>query len=157
MADDDPDAPLPRTNTSPTGLDSADPVRNFSLSVDERIRALTIGVPSWAARKRRIEDTEERHVADLVELHDKLVKKRKTPTEIEAALVNAANAINLVKLNELVRTHNRYYPIEANLPMDRKTGSYLVYGREWLPEPPYTAERILRLAQGFLAHRDDGE
>lgn len=137
----------------PTALNSADPIRNFSLSIDERIRALTIGVPAWAARKRKIEDTEERHIADLVELHDDLLAKGRAIDEIERALLAAANALDLTKLNELVRTHNRYYPVEANLPMDRKTGSYLVYGHVWLPEAPYTAARFVALARAVVERR----
>ena len=163
MADDDTDlnGPPPRTDESPSALNSADPVRNFSLGVGERIRALTIGVPAWAARKRRIEDAEERHVRELVELHDTLVTKGRSTREIELAVVAEANAINLTKLNELVRLHNRYYPIEANLAMDRKTGNYLVYGRAWTAEEPYSAARFVALARAVIdrrnADRDEAE
>lgn len=134
-----------------SALQSADPVRNFSLGVDERIRALTIGVPSWAARKRRIEDDELRYVNELVELHVRLRKRGDAPSEVELALQAAAVAFDLTKLNERVRTHNRYYPVEANLPMDFKTGAYLVYGRPWVPEEPYTPERLVALARRQLA------
>ncbi len=134
-------------------MNSADPIRNFSLTVDERIRALTVGVPAWAARKRKIEDDEERLVRDLVELHDELVAKSTSADELDLALLAAANALDLTKLNELVRTHNRYYPVEANLPMDRATGGYLVYGRLWTPEEPYTALRLLSQARRVIEHR----
>ncbi|MFO0740339.1 MAG: hypothetical protein U0270_30870 [Labilithrix sp.] len=137
----------------PTALNSADPIRNFTLSTEERIRALTIGVPAWAARKRKIEDDEVRYTRELVELHDLLVQKGRTPTQIEVALVSAATAFDLEKLNKLVALHNRYYPIEANLPMDYKTGDYLVYGRPFLPESPYTAQRFVGLAQAAIAKR----
>jgi hypothetical protein len=153
VSDDDRDGPSPRTNASPTALNSADPLRNFSLTVDERIRALTIGVPAWAARKRKIEDDEERFVKELVELHDQLSAKRRTTAEIELALLTAAAAIDLSKLNELVKAHNRYYPVEANLPMDRKTGSYLVFGRTWIPESAYTPARLVALVWIALERR----
>jgi hypothetical protein len=138
----------------PSALNSADPIRNFTLTTDERIRALTIGVPAWAARKRKIEDDEVRYTRELVELHDKLVRKHRTPTEIELALVSAATAFDLDKLNRLVAQHNRYYPIEANLPMDGKTGGYLVYGKPWFPESPYTPQRFVGLARAALAKRE---
>jgi hypothetical protein len=131
-------------------MNGADPLRNFTLTVDERIRALTIGVPAWAARKRKIEDDEERLVSELVEVHHKLVTQRRGAEEIEVAVCAAADAFDLTKLNELVRTHNRYYPVEANLPMDRKTGSYLAYGRTWNPEAPYTAARLIMLARARI-------
>lgn len=149
----DPNAPPTRGPDSPSALNSADPVRNFSLTVDERIRALTIGVPAWAARKRRIEDEEAHHVGELLELHDRLDAQRCATAELDAALFAAARAIDLAPLNDRVRAHNRYYPVEANLPMDRKTGAYLVYGRPWLPEEPYSAERLVALARTALARR----
>ena len=152
MTDDDRDPPPARTEQSPTALNSADPSRNFTLTVDERIRALTIGVPAWAARKRKIEDDQQRLVAELVELHDKLIAKRRSADEIEVALDAAARSLDLAKLNELVGSHNRYYPIEANLPMDRR-GNYLAYGRVWKPEEPYTAIRLVALALAHVAAR----
>lgn len=36
-------------------------------------------------------------------------------------------------LNELIRTHNEWYPVERSLPMDPRTGNYvLVGGRSYL-------------------------
>jgi hypothetical protein len=158
VSDDERDRPAPRTEHSPSALNSADPSRNFTLTVDERIRALTIGVPAWAARKRKIEDDQQRLVTELVELHDGLVAKKRPANEIELALLAAANTLDLAKLNELVGSHNRYYPIEANLPMDRR-GNYLVYGRVWKPEEAYTAVRLVALArlhiEARLAQQED--
>jgi hypothetical protein len=132
---------------------SADPIRNFTIGVEERIRALTIGVPAWSARKRRIEDQEEARVVELVELHGALVAKGKAPEVVERALVAAAAKLDLRALNTLVATHNRYYPIEANLPMDRNR-NYVAYGRPWKPEEPFTAERLLAAAQERLKKND---
>ncbi len=151
-SDDDRDRPAPRDERSPSALNSADPSRNFTLTVDERIRALTIGVPAWAARKRKIEDDQERLVGDLIELHDALAGKKHAADEIERVLLTAAAAIDLAKLNELVGSHNRYYPIEANLPMDRR-GNYLVYGRVWKPEEPYSAVRLVALTRARIEER----
>jgi hypothetical protein len=141
----------------PTALDSADPLRNFTLSVEERIRALTIGVPAWAARKRKIEDDAARLVRDLVELHDELVAHGRSELERDRSILAAAEALDLTKLNELVATHNRYYPIEANLPMDRQSGAYLAYGRAWTPEEPYTATRLVTLTRGEIERRIERE
>jgi hypothetical protein len=124
--------------------------RNFTVTVEETIRALTIGPPAWAVRKRKIEDATERFVADLVELHDALAAKGGAPKEIEPELVRAASALDLTTLNALVAAHNRWYPIEANLPMDRKTGAYLVCGRAWKPEEPFTPSRLLAMASAVL-------
>lgn len=137
----------------PSALNSADPIRNFTLTTEERIRAITIGVPSWAARKRKIEDDEARIVRELLELHDKLVRQKRSPRDIELAVLSAATALDLEKLNKLVTNHNKYYPIEANLPMDRKTGGYLVYGKLWEQEPPYTPIRFVGLVQAAIVKR----
>jgi hypothetical protein len=126
----------------PTALSSVDPPRNFTLGVDERIRALTIGAPAYAIRKRKIEDTEEKWVDALVELRAKLEAKGTPGGEIARALRAKAETFDYRKLNELVASHNRWYPVEANLPMDAR-GRYLVYGRVWHPESDFTPERLL--------------
>lgn len=145
---------MKRKDGAPTAQVSADPPRNFTLTVDERIRALTIGVPSWAARKRKIEDDEDRFVLELTELHDTLSGSGRAARDVEAALFAAAASFDLAKLNELVRVHNRYYPVEANLPMDRETGAYLIYGVVWRPETEYTAARLVALAYASVAARE---
>jgi hypothetical protein len=138
----------------PTAMNSADPIRNFTLTVDERIRALTIGVPAWAARKRKIEDDEERFVDELIALHDKLVAKGlQSGMQLDIAIATAANTLDLTKINKLKVDHNRWYPVEANLPMDRK-GNYLVYGRVWLPDEPLTGVILLARARERIAKRD---
>lgn len=136
-------------------MNSANPIRNFTLTADERIRAMAAGVPAWAARKRKIEDDVDDYVGELLELHEELVAKKKPDFEIDLALGSAAAAFDLAKLNALVAAHNRYYPIEANLPMDRAGSGYLAYGRPWEPETPYTAQRIVALARAELARRAD--
>lgn len=131
----------------PTGLDSIDPARNFTVSVDERIRALAIGPPAYALRKRRIEDTEARWVDTLVELHEKMSDAGCAPGEIDRALRTRAEGFDYARLNALVAAHNRWYPIEANLRIDPRSGGHLgAGGLPWSPERDYTSERILTQA-----------
>jgi hypothetical protein len=137
----------------PTAFNSADPPRNFTLSVNDRVRALTIGAPAYATRKKRIEDLEVTHVRALLALHDQLAAKGRSAAEIEQALHDKAHGIDLTKMNALIENHNRYYPIEANLPIDYRTGEYTVYGQRWLPEEPWTATRLLARAHAVLAAR----
>ena len=132
---------------------SADPPRNFSLSVGERIRALTIGAPAYATRKKSVEDLEERYVRTLVALHGSLVARGLDDGAIARALLDKAQTFDLKRLNALIATHNRYYPIEANLPIDPRSGEYLVYGRRWFPEEPFTPERLVDRAQAIVAAR----
>lgn len=127
----------------PTAFNSVDPPRNFTLGTDERIRALTIGAPAYAIRKRKIEDNEERWVATLVALREKLEAAGHAHADIERALREKAATFDYARQNELVAQHNRWYPVEANLPIDPRSGGYLVYGRTWHPETEFTPERIL--------------
>lgn len=155
-SDDSFDARHARKN-APTAFNSADPPRNFTLSVNDRIRAMAIGAPAYATRKKTIEDREDRFVGVLVALHDSLVAKpgqgARDENLVKRAMLERAAAFDLKRLNTLIATHNRYYPIEANLPIDFRTGGYLVGGRPWLPTEPWTAERLVAQALAVIAAR----
>jgi hypothetical protein len=141
-----------------SAFSSADPPRNFTLSINERIRALTIGPPAYATRKKGIEDLVERYIETLVVHHAKRAA-RLEPAErddrdgMTKALLEKAATLDLARLNRLIETHNRYYPIEANLATDLRTGEYLVHGRRWSPEDPWTALRLVEEARARIAAR----
>jgi len=59
-----------------------------------------------------------------------------------AEKVTVAIEKKLVLLNELIDKHNRYYPIEANLPFDMQTGRLLERGVPWKPLPHQTLESL---------------
>ena len=43
---------------------------------------------------------------------------------------------NFYEVNDLIARHNRWYPIEARLPMDPKTGDYaLINGEDYRRRP----------------------
>ena len=94
---------------------------NFTLSLEERIRGAVTGVPSWIRRKRLIEDLIERAV---------LNQREAKPADRDAI----ADA-DLARINDLIERHNRWYPIEANLPLDPKTGRQMdrVGAKPWTP------------------------
>ena len=49
---------------------------------------------------------------------------------------SVASRWSFYAVNELVSKHNRYYPIEARLPMDPRTGDFaLVHGRRYELDP----------------------
>jgi hypothetical protein len=158
-SDDDFEARLARKN-APTAFDSADPPRNFTLSVNDRVRAIAIGAPAYATRKKSIEDREERFVAVLVALHDTLVARRARSGDapdaelVTRAMLDRAATFDIARLNALIEAHNRYYPIEANLATDLRTGEYLVYGRRWMPTEPWTVERFVATAKALIAARE---
>lgn len=70
---------------------------------------------------------------------------------------SAARRAVFDEINDLIDRHNRWYPIESNLPMDPRTGDYaLVNGRDYRLPPldtywileryPPTLERALAVA-----------
>src|SRR4051812_34969913 len=105
--------------------DTAAPPRNFTLSVEDRLRAYAQGVPGHIRRRRRIEDLEARLVAKLA--------AAEVPAEMAAS---AEIADDLVVLNDLIARHNRWYPIEANLPIEVRTRRLIDRGVPWRPLAP---------------------
>jgi hypothetical protein len=128
--------------------------RNFRISTAESVRAMGIGVPSYAARKRRIEDMIE-DFADFLDEHEqKLTKGGMARTERDEALRRAAGKLDLAAVNRLIEAHNRYYPIEANLPTDPRTGAYMVRrGAPFEPEPAVTIDDLLAALDAARAKR----
>jgi hypothetical protein len=89
--------------------------------------------PRWMERLIEIErgtDRERRHLAEAYETlqaecgHDRARFARRWRT--------IAEAWSFDELNELIRTHNEWYPVERDLPMDIHTRDYvLVNGRDY--------------------------
>jgi hypothetical protein len=126
-----------------SAVETASPVRNFTLRLDDRIRALG-GPAAYMRRKREIEDTEEML---LRLLDDRLTELTGSPPEeILRELRATAEAFDLRRLNHLIATHNRYYPAEANLPLDIRTGELLERGRPWKRLASWTIERLVEHA-----------
>ena len=119
----------------PQPIDTVAPPRNFTLSLEERLRAYAQGVPGYMRRRRRIEDLEAK-------LIDKLAA---APAPAEAA-ATAEVVADLALLNDLIDRHNRYYPIEAQLAIDVRTRRLVERGAPWRPLPPVTAADLLARA-----------
>jgi hypothetical protein len=122
--------PTAPAETAPAVLepDTLAPVRNFTLSTEDRLRAFVQGVPGYIRRRRRIED-----------LQDKL--QRLVATQADPA--GSAEVMDgLAALNALIDQHNRYYPIEARLPIDVRTRRLIERGRPWQPLPLVTFEAL---------------
>jgi len=130
--------PLPRKKRAKETY-SAVPARNFTLTTDDRVRALVAGPPAFAIRRRRIEDLEAR-----------IVKKLRALAEKTGAFPLALPPLverDRAQLNRLVEDHNRYYPIEANLPANPSNGEPMDGSVPFVPMIPYTAEALLALAR----------
>jgi hypothetical protein len=116
-------------------------LRNFRPNADAAITALG-GPLAWMRRLREIEDLVQAHerrlgeaLAELQETHTGADRAREWRT--------LAERWDFGDVNELIAGHNRNYPAESRLPMNPRTGDFvLVNGRHYTREP-LDAEWIL--------------
>jgi hypothetical protein len=100
----------------------------------ERYLAAAGGPFSYMRRLRRIEDEIGRHERELAE--EWLALAAEAPRDFADRWRRAVAAHDFGGVNELIEKHNRHYPVEANLPMDPRSGDYaLVRGRSYRLEP----------------------
>jgi len=120
LADDLVDNPL-RGKALPRRL------RNFRPSADSYVAALGGPLP-WMQRLREIEALTEDHERRLARAHAELgpgPEWRETVERWDFGVVNA-----------LIERHNRYYPAESRLPMDPRTGDFvLINGKSYRRAP----------------------
>ena len=123
-------------DSKPQLIDTVAPPRNFTLSIEERLRAYAQGAPGYIRRRRRIED-----------LEDRLIRQLAAAQAPAKAAASAEVVSDLALLNDLIAKHNRYYPIEANLPIDVQTRRLVERGgTPWRPLPAVTIADLLARA-----------
>jgi hypothetical protein len=124
-------APRARSRPRSAPVDTAAPARNFTIASETRLGALLSGPPPYAVRLRKIEDLEEEVVAALCECE-----------RTGASSIPLAVARCIEQANRLIQDHNRYYPVESNLPVDAATGELMEMGEPWRPRPPLTVDEL---------------
>jgi hypothetical protein len=137
--------------SSPKGnptTDTSAPVRNFTVSVDERVRAIAGGPPAYMRRKRTIEDLERAIVRTLAERCAEAIARG---IDARSHARDSAPARAIERLEDLVARHNRWYPIEANLPMHPRTGEVVDRtGEPWRPMRAPGVEDLIARALDVL-------
>ena len=129
----------------PKGIDTAAPQVNFTITTTERVKALAAGPPAYSVRLREIEDLE----ASLVKTFRDLEAKRGARLDLAVDAVSTSVENRFRRLQKLVSSHNRYYPIEANLPIDPDTGALVDFNRElWKPRPEPSLHELLTRSRG---------
>lgn len=97
----------------------------FRLTLDERLAGAAGGPPAWSLRLKSIEEwdrmIEDTLTAEARELNAQDLSAREHTRVWEAKL----DGIDLGRINDLIDQHNRYYPIEANLPSDPITRLFM--------------------------------
>jgi hypothetical protein len=124
--------------------------RNFSLPTEERLRAIAAGPPAHLRRLRAIEDLADGIVRVLAQRYD---EARTLAVDPDGYARSRVPARAIERLADLIARHNRWYPVEANLPMHPRTGELLDRsGMPWIPLPPPDLERLLTRAKELSSH-----
>jgi hypothetical protein len=98
----------------------------------ERYLRAAAGPLLYMRRLREIDEAMRRHEQALAERLADLTEATR-PAALAAAWRSEAERWNLSDVNRLIEQHNRWYPVEAQLPMDPRTGDYaLVGGRPYI-------------------------
>jgi len=107
--------------------------RNFT--IDAGSHAASLGGPlPYMARLREIEA--------LTVGHEQALAERYEVTE-RAAWYRVAERWSFHVVNDLIERHNRWYPLEARLPMDPRTGDYVLVNGERYSRRPLDVEWVL--------------
>jgi hypothetical protein len=121
------------------GRPLAQRLRLGSVELDRYI-AERLGGLSYMRRLRAIEDEEARQLRLLDDAwHALAAEEGMSDAAFVLAWREAATSWDFRRLNELVTRHNEYYPIEARVPMNPRTGDY---AKSWRRRP-YDAAWIL--------------
>jgi hypothetical protein len=105
-------------------------LRNFRPSADTYLTAIGGPLP-YMRRLRQIEDESEAHERELARRWRELAASCNGDREaFGRAWRITAERWNFAAVNALIDKHNRYYAAESRLPMDPRTGDFvLVAGR----------------------------
>ena len=96
--------------------------RNFTADPGSYLASLGGPLP-YMTRLREIAARVERHERELAECHRELGGD-------PARWRRHAERFDFSEVNELIDAHNRWYPVEARLPMDPRTGDYALVNGE---------------------------
>lgn len=100
--------------------------RNFTVDAGSHLASLGGPLP-YMIRLREIERLIGAHLHALAERHA-TVERERWPA--------VAERWSFHEVNDLIDRHNRWYPLEARLPMDPRTGDYvLVNGKHYSRRP----------------------
>jgi hypothetical protein len=111
-------------------------VRNFRPAVDGYLVSLGGPLP-YMIRLREIEELTAAHERELAEAWRDLANDRAgDPASFARAWRRRVERWNFDEVNDLIDRHNRFYPVEARLPMDvRRRDFVLVNGEHYAKRP----------------------
>jgi hypothetical protein len=116
-------------------------VRNFRPDPEATIRGLS-GPPAWMRRLREIEDELVRHDTELAAAWHELAEVA-DESDFARLWQDVAATWRFARVNALIDRHNRYFPVEARLPMDPKTRDFVKIDGKSYEREPLDADWIL--------------
>ncbi len=124
-------------------------LRNFRTDATGYLASLGGPLP-FMVRLRTIEQLTAAHLARLEVRYRELSALE--PVERDAAWTKEVELLRFDEVNELIDRHNRWYPMEARLPMDPARRDYaLVNGRDYRLQP-LDHEWVLKRFPPFAPH-----
>jgi hypothetical protein len=109
-------------------------LRNFRPAADGYLASLGGPLP-YMVRLREIEAMTAAHEHALETEHRRLAEES-SPDELARVWRATAESWSFDEVNDLIARHNRWYPVEARLPMDPRRGDFaLVNGRDYRRRP----------------------
>ena len=118
-------------------------LRNFRPGVDSYVTSLGGPLP-YMLRLRDIEAETAAHEQRLEAAWQELAAECGGDEQAFARRwLELAAAWSFAALNELIERHNRYFPAEARLPMDPRTGDYVLVGGKPYRRDPLDARWLL--------------
>lgn len=128
-------------------------LRNFRPAVDRYVASLGGPLP-YMVRLRQIHEETVAHADRLEQAWLELAAEcREDATLFARRWRRVAATWNFAAVNDLIERHNRYYPAEADLPMDPRTGDYVLVGGEPYWKRPLDAEWVLHRFPAELPRR----
>jgi hypothetical protein len=137
MSDDDQRSPVERTvkrailDETMEGQPLSRRTRQTKRSVEQYLRGGVI--PAYMRRLRNIDRELDRHKRTLNRMHRELSGSLGRDADAFASRWHRiASDFNFDRVNELIREHNEWYPVERNLPLDPRTRDYVkIRGRSY--------------------------
>jgi hypothetical protein len=87
--------------------------------------------------------TRLREIARLTAEHEAALAEARELVGDDGGWRELAQAWDFTEVNDLIERHNRWYPIEARLPMDPRTGDYILVNGERYSKTPLDATWVL--------------
>ncbi len=141
MKDEDPRTPAEKVvgRSLVDGSGVGKPLTRRALQRQRGVESYLRGemMPRYMERAAEIEQLTRLHAQALRHAYRRLADRHPhDPGALEAAWTAELDRWDFREVNELIDDHNRWYPMERDLPMDPRTGDYvLVSGRPYRRDP----------------------